>query len=156
MPIREAKLTDHAQLEALREQGGLTRESQTAFARRLLQADVLYRVLQENSESPPIGFYSARFLPPEAELLELAVANDFRRRGLGALLLRDFLAVGCKRGCRRFFLEVGVGNVAARTLYEKIGFRVCGCRPGYYRAASTGGDALVMALELPEGETVEP
>lgn len=155
MQIRDARVSDYTELEALRSRGGLTGESLTAFVERLGRPDFLYRVLEQSPGNRIVGFYSARFLPPEGELLEIAVAPSCRRRGLGELLLCDFLAVGRSHGCRRLFLEVGVDNGAARSLYEKVGFRVCGRRPAYYRAnPSRATDALVMALELPEEEAV--
>ncbi|TQF76591.1 ribosomal-protein-alanine acetyltransferase, partial [Elioraea sp. Yellowstone] len=49
------------------------------------------------------------------------------------------------RGAGRLFLEVAVGNAAARRLYGRLGFREVGQRRGYY---PDGADALVLALAL--------
>jgi len=90
------------------------------------------------------GFYLARGVLDEEELLLLAVAPEFRRRGLGALLLDDFLQSCRRRGARRAFLEMRRGNPAA-ALYEKNRFRSVGSRPGYYRGNDgTLHDALSL------------
>ena len=44
------------------------------------------------------------------------------------------------------FLEVRPSNLAARSLYEKIGFTMLGLRRGYYRNPSE--DAIVMGKSL--------
>jgi N-acetylglutamate synthase len=46
-----------------------------------------------------------------------------RRAGLGGLLTRAALATAASRGASGVFLQVEVGNVAARALYERHGFR---------------------------------
>ena len=45
------------------------------------------------------------------------------------------------RGARAAFLEVSIGNKAARALYERAGFAPAGRRPRYY---ADGTDALVL------------
>ena len=47
------------------------------------------------------------------------------------------------------FLEVRAGNVVARRLYRRLGFRDLGVRRGYY---GPGQDAIVMELRLDGGE----
>jgi ribosomal-protein-alanine N-acetyltransferase len=43
------------------------------------------------------------------------------------------------------FLEVRSSNVAARNLYEKLGFLQVGCRQGYY--SSPPEDGIVMRFQ---------
>ena len=80
------------------------------------------------------GFYLARTVLDEQELLLFAVAPRFRGRGLGTRLLDDFISSARDNGVRRVFLEMRRGNNAAR-LYEKYGFRFTGERPAYYRGS---------------------
>lgn len=81
----------------------------------------------------------------EAEVLTLAVAPAWRRRGLARALLRRGLARLAAEGARTVFLEVGEDNAAALALYRRLGWRAAGRRKGYYRR---GADALVMRLDL--------
>lgn len=74
----------------------------------------------------------------EAELLNLAVRPEARRRGVGRALLA--LLAG-----RKVWLEVRASNEAAIRFYESQGFRVCGRRKGYYR--NPDEDAVLMVRE---------
>ena len=80
----------------------------------------------------------------EFHLLNLAVALAHRRQGVGRQLMAALLAEAFKRGCGSTILEVREGNVPARGLYEKLGFKAERVRRGYY---SNGEDAIVYALK---------
>lgn len=67
-----------------------------------------------------------------ADLCNLAVAEDFRKRNLGSALLRQGLAAVKRRGVKRVLLEVRCSNDPAIGLYAKFGFEELGIRPGYY------------------------
>lgn len=86
------------------------------------------------------------FAPGEAQLLNLTVAPEVQRLGIGRALLRRFLADARARGAAQCFLEVRVSNVAAVALYAAEGFLPVGRRLGYYPSADGGPreDALVM------------
>ncbi|MDD2220598.1 MAG: ribosomal protein S18-alanine N-acetyltransferase [Clostridia bacterium] len=82
----------------------------------------------------------------EAHICNIAVAPQFRRRGLGEALLRAQIALAASLGVERMTLEVRVSNDAAQGLYKKLGFRACGIRPKYYQ--DNNEDALIMWLNL--------
>jgi ribosomal-protein-alanine acetyltransferase len=85
------------------------------------------------------GFAVSRLTAPdEVELLNLAVAPEFRRRGVGAALVRS-LVTGTDISV---FLEVRECNPAARVFYKSLGFQEIGVRPGYYAAPPES--AIVM------------
>jgi [ribosomal protein S18]-alanine N-acetyltransferase len=91
------------------------------------------------------GFSLARCAADEAEILTIAVAPTFRRRGVGKGLLQRQCAQLAASGIRSLFLEVEQANAAAVTLYDHMGFVRVGDRPGYYkRAARQSANALVM------------
>jgi tRNA threonylcarbamoyl adenosine modification protein YeaZ/ribosomal-protein-alanine acetyltransferase len=83
----------------------------------------------------------------ELHINSLAVADAWRRRGLARALLRHVLADAAKAGARSATLEVRRSNEAARGLYEGLGFRVEGERPGYYQEPRE--DALILWHRLP-------
>lgn len=91
------------------------------------------------------GFLQWRNLGSEAEILDLAVRLDHRRRGHASSLLRHFLQFVA--GVTGIFLEVRESNAAAIALYEKFGFHVTGRRPNYYRHPEEA--ALLMSLRFP-------
>ena len=91
------------------------------------------------------GFSLARIAADEAEILTIAVAAAFRRRGVGQALLRAQCAQLAAAGVRALFLEVEQSNAAALALYRQMAFEPVGARPGYYKhPAQASGHAVVM------------
>ncbi|HEX2813817.1 MAG TPA: GNAT family N-acetyltransferase [Sphingopyxis sp.] len=84
------------------------------------------------------GFSAARLVGPESELLLLAVDPGWRGRGVGRMLMNDWMAWAKEEGAEEYFLEMRADNDAVH-LYERTGFSECGRRPSYYR----GGDGVV-------------
>lgn len=82
----------------------------------------------------------------EASLNALTVDPAARRQGAGRALLTGALAALRAEGAQSCFLEVRAGNVAARALYESVGFTAAGVRRGFYR--NPAEDGVVMALNL--------
>lgn len=93
-----------------------------------------------------IGYVLFWLLPDEIDIHNIAVHREFRRRGLGRLLMAQVIARAQRRLSIRVTLEVRVSNSSARRLYESMGFVATGLRRGYY--SDNGEDALAMALNL--------
>lgn len=103
---------------------------------------------------PPHGLAVVQCLPPEMEILTIAVAPEAQGQGIGAALLSDLLAAARARGVAQVFLDVAADNTAARALYAKAGFAETGRRRGYYRrAGGAAQDAVLMTRTLPARET---
>lgn len=94
-----------------------------------------------------VGAIHWRAIVPEAEILDLAVRTDQRRRGHASFLMRKFLRHAKAAGINKVFLEVRESNFAAFALYEKFGFAIIGRRPNYYRNPDEA--ALQLQLNLP-------
>ena len=93
-----------------------------------------------------IGYISFWRVVDEAHVLNLAVHQSFRRKGIGSKILLTSIDYWKKEGIKTVLLEVRRSNKAAQELYEKYGFNVIVVRPRYYK--NPVEDALVMALEL--------
>ena len=93
-----------------------------------------------------IGYIVARVVASEAHINNVAVREEFRRQGLGGLLLRQILQAARANGGKVAFLEVRAANLAAQSMYEKCGFKTVARRRNYY--SSPVEDALVMSLVL--------
>lgn len=90
-------------------------------------------------ENAPAGFCSWRqTAPDEAEILNIAVDPDFRRRGVASALLSAVSA----QAQGEIFLEVAESNLAAIALYRGHGWEPAGIRAGYYNHGSV--NAVVM------------
>jgi ribosomal-protein-alanine N-acetyltransferase len=95
-----------------------------------------------------VGFTLFRTVADEAELLLLAVSPEFRRQGIGRMLLDYFLADAADSGATRVHLEVREGNPAV-IMYRKAGFSFAGRRSKYYRGRFGGEfDALTLNREI--------
>ncbi len=93
-------------------------------------------------EDEASGFIIGRSAAAEIEILTLCVAPAFRRQGVATALigkLADTLSPSS-----RILLEVAVTNRGAQKLYESLGFREVGRRPGYYRRDGNAVDALIL------------
>ena len=95
------------------------------------------------------GFVLSRIAADEAEILTLAVAPEWRRRGVASSLLAPHLSGLAANRVAYLFLEVEAENVAARALYANFGFEEVGERKAYYRTADGRlTEALVMRRDL--------
>ncbi|NET59278.1 MAG: ribosomal protein S18-alanine N-acetyltransferase [Symploca sp. SIO2E6] len=102
--------------------------------------------------SPPlVGLGCFWSILEEAHITIVAVHPDWRRQGLGQLLLYALLQNATKLKLERATLEVKPSNQAAVSLYHKFGFQEAGRRRNYYQ--DTGEDALILwrsGLQTPE------
>lgn len=105
---------------------------------------------RENSasgrETPPVlGFAGIWMAVQEAHLVTIAVTPDWRRRGLGELLLVSVIEMAVELMASSLFLEVRISNLGAKRMYDKYGFVVSRVRKAYY--SDNGEDALEMVAE---------
>jgi ribosomal-protein-alanine N-acetyltransferase len=115
------------------------KELATPFARLTVAHD-------ESGLRPVLVGYSCRWrVTDEVHLLNVAVHSGRRGSGIGRLLVEAVIGEARSTRARTMFLEVRAGNVAARRLYRRLGFRDLGVRRGYY---GPGQDAIVMELRL--------
>jgi [ribosomal protein S18]-alanine N-acetyltransferase len=83
----------------------------------------------------------------QGELGNVAVAEEYRGRGLGRALVDAVLERAAERSVHEIFLEVRRSNDGAQNLYRTLGFTQVGQRKNYYLEPAE--DAIVMRLELP-------
>lgn len=110
-----------------------------------LRAEQNYVVAAEGGK---IGFAAASLAFDTADILDIAVHPDARRRGIGRAMLSHLLALLRENGAKSVFLEVRASNESAIALYSSVGFVPCGIRKNYY--TSPKEDALLYVLEFTE------
>lgn len=91
------------------------------------------------------GFLIGRAAADEFEILNLAIGEACRRRGVATKLVRFVLQEAQSAGARQSFLEVRASNQGGIALYTRLGFRLLGCRPNYYR--NPVEDAALLVLD---------
>jgi len=92
------------------------------------------------------GFVIFRQVGDDSEILQIAVNNKERRKGIGNALIKVVIKKAKENGNNSIFLEVRSSNTPAVCLYEKHGFNTIRTRKNYYNDPTE--DAIVMALSL--------
>ena len=93
-----------------------------------------------------VGYIGSQSVPPEADVMNLAVAPEYRRKGIGRSLMQALTGFLCTQGIESLFLEVRASNEAAIALYNEFGFSMVGRRKKYY--VNPTEDALILRKEL--------
>ena len=143
-PLTRADVDD---VVALEEAAFTNPWTKAMYLAELENAGVSYCFLARDGGRRAVGFCSFWQVLDELHINNLAVLPEFRRSGIGSLLLAFVLKHGARLGARRATLEVRRSNHAARTLYERFGFTVSGVRPDYY--SKPVEDALVLWSDAP-------
>ena len=113
------------------------------FEKDLESKNAIAYVVEENGKI--IGYSLGMCIDVELHISNIAVDEDFQRRGLGSEMLREMEKVAVERGCGYAYLEVRTTNVAAIAMYKSKGYDVLFLRKRYYL---DGNDAYVMHKEL--------
>jgi ribosomal-protein-alanine acetyltransferase len=142
--IRPAALADVAALGAIERRCFSDPWSEVAFQEALL-SEWTFAMVAEGGRGLA-GYLIGREAAGSGEILNLAVAPEFRRRGIGGALLEEGLAAFRRLRASEVFLEVRESNHSAQALYLARGFRAVGQRAAYYR--NPREDALVLRLGL--------
>ena len=92
------------------------------------------------------GYVGCQTVLDEGYITNVAVSPDFRRQGIARALIAELTAKAGENKLAFVTLEVRESNLAARRLYEKLGFAALGVRRGFYSAPPD--DAVVMRKDL--------
>ncbi len=82
----------------------------------------------------------------QLEIANIAVAPEFRRRGIGKIMMERVISEAKEKGCESVILSVRESNLPALKLYGEFGFIEIGRRKHYYRFPVE--DAMVMVKKL--------
>jgi [ribosomal protein S18]-alanine N-acetyltransferase len=92
------------------------------------------------------GFLGLWMMVDEAHIINIAVKNSHRGRGIGELLLIAGIDLAYQLKALTVTLEVRAGNMTAQNLYTKYGFNKVGIRKGYY--TDNKEDAIIMTTDV--------
>ena len=92
-----------------------------------------------------IGYLCYWIVFEEVRLMNLAVIESMRHRGIAKSLVATALQTGISQSAHRAVLEVRASNQAAQRLYEGFGFSQTAVRPKYY--VNPVEDAVLMELD---------
>ena len=92
------------------------------------------------------GYVGSQTVLGWADMMNIAVAPQYRRQGIGENLVRELIRHLRRNDVSCLTLEVRVSNLSAIALYTKLGFNQVGRRPKYYH--NPREDALILRKEL--------
>lgn len=100
------------------------------------------------SANQTVGFLVGRFINEEkiAELYNIGVDNDFRRKNVGTKLIESFIKACQLNNLDKLFLEVRESNQTAIEFYRKHDFAVISKRKNFYTRPPE--DAIIMVKEI--------
>lgn len=139
--IRPAELTDVPAVHAIEQR--VFADPWTTQDFRDCVSFAVFLVAEEDAKIA--GYVVALNAADEGEILNLAVVEEGRRRGLGRALVQAIVDALAEQGVRQAYLEVRESNAAARALYAAFGFKEVGRRKAYYRRPVE--DAIVLRLD---------
>lgn len=92
-----------------------------------------------------VGYVGSQSVLGWADMMNLAVAPEYRRLGVGEKLVTELISQLKDNKVTCLTLEVRLSNASAISLYYKLGFVEVGRRPGYYH--NPREDALILRKE---------
>ena len=95
-----------------------------------------------------IGYGLVMLAAGEAHLLNVGIAKEWQRQGMGRKLMQHLIKVAREYQAEFMFLEVRPSNIPAIRLYEDIGFNEMAIRKNYYPAHGGREDAVLMGMTL--------
>lgn len=142
--IRRMTIDDVSQIAALEKVCFSDPWSQRSIASELSNPYSRWLVWEE--EGTVLGYIGSQTVPPEADVMNIAVAPGHRKQKIGSKLLTALCELLHREGIDKLFLEVRASNTPAIALYEGFGFQILGRRPKYY--VNPVEDAYIMGKEL--------
>ena len=118
--------------------------SERSVAGELTNALALWLVAEE--DGTVAGYVGSQTVCGETDMMNVAVTADFRRRGIGELLVTALVEELKAIDSHCLTLEVRASNTPAQAMYEKLGFVEIGRRPRYYQNPKE--DALILRKEF--------
>jgi ribosomal-protein-alanine N-acetyltransferase len=100
---------------------------------------------EEASKQAILGYLCYWIVFEEVRLMNLAVIESMRHRGIARSLVSTALQTGVSQSAHRAVLEVRASNRAAQALYQGFGFSQTAVRPKYY--TNPVEDAVLMELD---------
>jgi ribosomal-protein-alanine N-acetyltransferase len=92
------------------------------------------------------GFVGMWMMVDEVHIINIAVRESHRGRGIGETLIIASIDMATKLRASLVTLEVRASNTVAQSLYSKYGFQQMGIRKGYY--TDNKEDAWIMTTDI--------
>ncbi len=142
LELRKLELRDLGAIERIERESYPTPWSRSMFAGELAKPSSLSLGAFDPESKTLVGYLVISRYVDAWHVMNLAVTESYRRRGVARTLLDQLFEVTAADERRGYTLEVRVSNEGAIKLYERMGFVARGVRRGYY--TDNREDALIM------------
>jgi [ribosomal protein S18]-alanine N-acetyltransferase len=141
--LRPLTLADLASIERIERRAYPTPWSRSMFAGEIAkQSSICLGAIDGADAGFLVGYMIISRYADAWHVMNIAVDEDYRRRGIATQLLNRLFELTSTDDRRGYTLEVRVSNGSAIKLYESLGFVARGIRRGYY--TDNREDALIM------------
>ena len=140
MQYNEMTISHVSQIAELEKQCFSAPWSEKSIISELNNPLSLWIVAVENDRV--VGYVGSQSVMGEADMMNLAVNPEYRRKGIAEHLVSELITRLCSANVACLTLEVRQSNLAAIALYEKMGFVSEGIRPKFYERPTE--DAMIM------------
>lgn len=103
-----------------------------------------YFLVAKNSNNEIVGFAGFKIIIDEADIMNIVVKKNFRKNGIGSVLLENLISLSKSLNLKSITLEVNENNVSAINLYNKFDFVKLGVRKNYYG----NSNAIIMSKKI--------
>lgn len=119
------------------------------WTRKMMEAELTgnpfaHFLVARNQPGTIVGYHCFWIVFEELRLMNLAVCDSMRRKGIARALVTEALRMGLAQAATRAVLEVRASNQAGRALYQLMGFTTVSTRPQYY--SNPVEDAILMEM----------
>lgn len=140
--IKEMKLSDLEKIKNI-----LTTDFDDFWNRKVLEEELSsssskYIVAKNDNEI--VGFAGLKIVLDEADIMNIVTRKNYRRQGIGSLLLKNLIMLCESLNVKSINLEVNQENFNAIDLYTKFNFEKIGVRKNYYK----NNNAIIMKKVL--------
>ena len=140
--IRKAEAKDVLAIEEIEKQCFTVPWSYESLYQDIVENKLAFYIVAELAAGQICGYVGIWKIFDEGHITNVAVAPEYRRKHIARARLEALMEVTAEAGIERCTLEVRAGNEPAIRLYEGLGFKSEGIRPGYYE--DNGEDAVIM------------
>lgn len=140
--IRKAEAKDVLAIEEIEKQCFTVPWSYESLYQDIVENKLAFYIVAELAAGQICGYVGIWKIFDEGHITNVAVAPEYRRKHITRAMLEALMEVTAEAGIERYTLEVRASNEPAIRLYEGLGFKSEGIRPGYYE--DNGEDAIIM------------
>ncbi len=105
-----------------------------------INSATVFYIAKQNGKT--VGYLGMQNAMGDGYITNVAVTKDFRKKGVATALLSELFNYATKNSMNFISLEVRKSNLAAISLYQKLGFIDVGTRKNFYTAPKE--DAVIM------------